>query len=425
MNLERLLVRLRQIFLLLGGGLTVIGAVLTGLSLLLADPADLTQVRAEASDCASTGDCGPIRYAVDDRPEAAGTLPVEPTTALLPLGDAPSAPTATLEPATPAATIVAVNDTLSITRTEPALPAATPAVTATRLLSAPAQVSTGLVAEESYTSTAQVSPRADPASGAREAGAANLQAQSFPVDGASTEGQAGPSVECPISSTAGFDLIPVQGPPAEHPDIAHGDLNLTRRGYEVVPEALDLVLFAGATDPDAPQLSRLLGSGRPPAIKAAYRVNGWIWDSGQCGGGRVHGCPGPVIADWEVTLVGLATSPGQPVAIPDRSAAIYSGGFKALVLYADDRQITLGYTRHDSVAGGYVVHLLGICVDPNLLALYRAQNDDHGWRATGHLPALRSGQIIGTAQGDELKVAVRDNGSFMDPRSSKDWWRGY
>ena len=124
-------------------------------------------------------------------------------------------------------------------------------------------------------------------------------------------------------------------------------------------------------------------------------------------------------------MVGLATSPGEPVSIPGRNAPIYRGGFKALVLYADDRQLTLGYTRHDSVAGGYVVHLLGLCVDPNLLALYRAQNDDHGWRATGHLPALRSGQIIGTAQGAELKVAVRDNGSFMDPRSSKDWWRGY
>jgi hypothetical protein len=423
MNLERLLVRLRQIFLLLGGGLTIIGAVLTGLSLLLADPADLTEVRAETSDCASTGDCGPIQYAVDDRSQLAGTPPVESTIAPLPLADALSAPTATLEPATPAATIVTINDTLPITKTEPALPAATPAITATRPLSAPIQASADLVAEESYTSTAQVSPRTEPTTGAREAGAANLQAQSLPPDERTTDGQTGSGSECPTNSTASFDLIPVQGPPAEHPDIAHGDLNLTRRGYEVVPEALGLLFFAGATDPDAPQLSRLFG--RSPTIKAAYRVNDWIWDSSQCGGGRVHGCPGPVIADWEVTMVGLATSPGEPVAIPDRNAAIYSGGFKALVLYADDRQITLGYTRHDSVAGGYVVHLLGICVDPNLLALYRAQNDDHGWRATGHLPALRSGQIIGTAQGDELKVAVRDNGSFMDPRSSKDWWRGY
>lgn len=421
MNLERLLVRLRQIFLLLGGGLTLIGAVLTGLSLLMDDPPNLTEVRAEAGECASTGDCGPIRYAVDDRPVVTGTLPVESTVAPLPLGDAPPTPaaTATLEPATPAATILAVNDTLSLTRTEAALPAATPTVTATRPLSAPVQLAAGLVAEESYTSTAQVSPRSEPA------GEADLQAQSLPVEGAPAEGQPAPAAPCPPSSTASFDLVPVQGPPPEHPDIAHGDLNLTRRGYEVAPEALALVFFAGATDPDAPQLSRLLGSGRPPAIKTAYRVNDWIWDAGRCGGGRVHGCPGPVIADWEVTMVGLATSPGEPVSIPDRNAAIYSGGFKALVLYADERQLTLGYTRHDSVAGGYVVHLLGICVDPNLLALYRAQNDDHGWRVTGHLPALRSGQIIGVVQGEELKVAIRDNGSFMDPRSSKDWWRGY
>jgi len=87
--------------------------------------------------------------------------------------------------------------------------------------------------------------------------------------------------------------------------------------------------------------------------------------------------------------------------------------------------MTLGYTRDDTVATGYVVHLENVCVDPNLLALYRAQNDAAGFRATGFLPALRANEKLGTAFGDEMQVAVRDRGAFLDPRSRKDWWQGY
>jgi hypothetical protein len=59
-------------------------------------------------------------------------------------------------------------------------------------------------------------------------------------------------------------------------------------------------------------------------------------------------------------------------------------------------------------------------VDPNLLALYR-QADAAG-RAS--LPALRNGQPLGTASGGQVLVAIRDCGSFLDPRSRKDWWQG-
>jgi hypothetical protein len=64
-------------------------------------------------------------------------------------------------------------------------------------------------------------------------------------------------------------------------------------------------------------------------------------------------------------------------------------------------------------------------VDPNLLALYRAQVDAGGWHVTGQLPALRHNQPLGTAFGAEIQAAIRDNGTFMDPRSHKDWWKGY
>ena len=74
---------------------------------------------------------------------------------------------------------------------------------------------------------------------------------------------------------------------------------------------------------------------------------------------------------------------------------------------------------------GYVVHLEDVCVDPNLLALYRAQTDSDGYHHTGHLPALLNNQALGTALNTEVKVVIRDKGSFMDPRSRKDWWPGF
>jgi hypothetical protein len=120
----------------------------------------------------------------------------------------------------------------------------------------------------------------------------------------------------------------------------------------------------------------------------------------------------------------LVITPGEPIFIPERSANIWND-YKAMVLYAEEQRITFGYTRRDTVANGYSVHLENICVDPNLLALYRAQTDTGGWHVTGQLPALRNNQALGTALSGEIKVVIRDKGAFMDPRSRKDWWRGY
>ncbi|RMF05151.1 MAG: hypothetical protein D6768_01675, partial [Chloroflexi bacterium] len=116
---------------------------------------------------------------------------------------------------------------------------------------------------------------------------------------------------------------------------------------------------------------------------------------------------------------------GAPIYPPERGPEIYGGGYVAMVLYAEEKRITLKYTRDDNVINGYTVHLENVCVDPNLLALYRAQTDATGLHTTGRLPALRNNQQLGTAFRGGAKVAIRDVGSFMDPRSRKDWWVGY
>ncbi len=227
-----------------------------------------------------------------------------------------------------------------------------------------------------------------------------------------------PAPTCPTTSIRNFERIPFSGPPADHPDYLHGDLNLSLRGYVATTAFLGLVDYSGSTDLNAPQLAGLFSPNRLSNFRAVYRVNGWDWGCGE------HGCPGPPIANPIVTLAALATTPAEPIYIPERSPGIF-GDYKAMVLYADARRITLGYTRQDTVANGYAVHIENVCVDPNLLTLYRAQVSTDGWHVTGQLPALRNNQVLGTALGTEIQVAIRDRGTFGDPRSRKDWWQGY
>lgn len=219
---------------------------------------------------------------------------------------------------------------------------------------------------------------------------------------------------CPAASANQYTTIPVGGPAADRPDSLHGDLNLALRGYVPADAGLSLVDINGPTDGDPPQLAAIL-AGRASGFTSTYRVRDWNWGCAE------HGCRGDELANVEVSLVGLQATPGEALYIPGRGAEIYGGGFTALVLYADPQRITLVYTREDTVANGYSVHLEDFCVDPNLVASYQAANA----AGRGSLPALRNGEPVGTARYNQALVAVRDRGTFTDPRSRKDWWRGY
>jgi hypothetical protein len=111
--------------------------------------------------------------------------------------------------------------------------------------------------------------------------------------------------------------------------------------------------------------------------------------------------------------------PGETLHVPGSGYTIGSG-YEVLVLYAAEDRITLKYTREDNVVVGYTLHLEGICVEPSLLALYRARNV----AGREQLPALRARQAFGRAVGGEVGVVIRDSGAFMDPRSRNDWWIG-
>ena len=198
-------------------------------------------------------------------------------------------------------------------------------------------------------------------------------------------------------------------PPAE----SHGDLNLALRGYVLNPDAvLGLVDISGGTDLNAPQLAGLFATPHAPSFQAAYRVHNWDWSCN---------CRGAPIDDVDVSLADLAAAPGDTIHVPDSGYGI-GGGYETLVLYASAERLTLKYTSEDNVAFGYTLHLESICVDPELVALYQSLNS-----AGRHaLPALRAGQAAGRVRNNgRVRVAIRDAGAFMDPRSSEDWWRGY
>ena len=225
--------------------------------------------------------------------------------------------------------------------------------------------------------------------------------------------QAGPTpIPTPVAT---FTTLPVQGPPVDRPAATNPDLNLAIRSYVTTTAALTLVDVDGDTDPDAPQLAALFSPPRLPSFTAVYQVYDWNW---AC---SADGCRGDPIGFPQVTLLTMAVTPGEPLFLPTRKQEIHAGGYKALVLYAEETRITLTYTREDTPARGYLVHIENILVDPALLALYR--NKDAAGRK--ELPALRNNERFANASGSTLNVAIRDTGSFMDPRARKDWWIGY
>jgi hypothetical protein len=220
----------------------------------------------------------------------------------------------------------------------------------------------------------------------------------------------------PTLPARSFGSIQVQGGSLGWPADASPDVNLAWRGFVPTSAYPGLVNYNGDTDEQAPQMAAIFAPPRLPAFGGAYQVYDWDWACNP-----PWGCRGqPLSYPYAVTLLEMATVAGEPLAIAARSPSIYAD-YKAMVLYAEERRLTITYTHDDSPANGYMLHFEDVAVAPELIALYR-QLDAAGRRA---LPALRNGEVWGMAAGLSVKVAVRDRGTFMDPRACKDWWMDY
>jgi hypothetical protein len=226
---------------------------------------------------------------------------------------------------------------------------------------------------------------------------------------------AAPASEAAASCTplAGGDYgaLAVDSAPTDRPAADHPDLNLALRGYQAIdaPAALQSFGPVHNVDTAAPQLRALFGDQRQAGVNAVYQVFDWDWGCN---------CRGGLLDHPAATLAGLAVSPGEAIYTPDSPRTI-GDGYEALVLYADANQLTVKFTREDNVVRGYTLHVAGVCVDPSLLALYERLNQ----AGRGQLPALRGGQPFATASGNTIRVAIRDNGQFLDPRYLENWWR--
>ncbi len=220
----------------------------------------------------------------------------------------------------------------------------------------------------------------------------------------------------PLGQSYGTSLT--SGPITDRPAAQHPDLNLSIRGYVLAANQIkQLVDYGGDTDPAAPHLGTLFNPARLPTFSNNYDVYDWNWST------MTRGQLLSQITPWPVTLLGLQTNPDEVIQLPERVGGnIYIDPLsrQARVLYAETTRITLKYTSEDNVVSGYTLQIENICVDPDLLSLYQQMN------AAGrtYLPALTGKQPIGRALGTEIRVTVRDTGTFGDPRSCKDNWVG-
>lgn len=216
-------------------------------------------------------------------------------------------------------------------------------------------------------------------------------------------------IVCDIPNTS-YSSLSISGPPLTVDPDHNENLNLSYRGYEVTDAPLRLITYDGPpADTNAPQFPGLFADKRTPDFVRAYQRYRWDEDCD---------CPVDTYSQWDATVLGMGVSRGETIYTPDSGYDI-GGGYEYMVMYAAETDITLHIGREDEFHG-YVIHIDGVCTDPDLLALYRQLHA----AGRGELPALRGHQPFGKAVDTEIQIAVRDTGSFMDPRSRNDWWQG-
>ena len=209
------------------------------------------------------------------------------------------------------------------------------------------------------------------------------------------------------------------------PAYNHADKNIELRGYvaNTDPNLKRELVDYGSGDPiQPPQFATLFSPYLVPPFADFYQVYGWAWDDSPEPGTRTSPITVP-----PTTAVSFILPPGKTLHTPVSGYDIGSGQ-EAIVLFADADTITLHYSREDSAAVGYTLHIDHICTDPNLLSLYNTLDAPTSPRyqypnAHYQLPTLAAGQIFGTTRSQNMVVAIVDTGAFQDPRSCNEWWQ--
>ena len=237
-----------------------------------------------------------------------------------------------------------------------------------------------------------------------------------------------PAFSCADSSTNSYAsgiAYQYDGDSPVRPADNHADKNIELRGYapNADPSLVRELIDYGSGDPtQPPQLATLFNPPRVPDFADFHQVHEWFWAASPEPGTR-----GGVLTVPPVTAVSFTLPPNEPLHVPISGYDI-GGGAEVIVIFADENSVTLHYTRDDTAARGYTVHVDNICTDPNLLTLYNSLDNAtrNSYPSPSYdLPALPAGKMIGTTSMGDMAVAIVDTGAFMDTRSCNEWWQGY
>ncbi len=215
-----------------------------------------------------------------------------------------------------------------------------------------------------------------------------------------------PPSACAAIPGASYSSLSVVGDGGPNPDAEHdAGYNIGLLGYDVVAAEKTFTYYGPTMDLQAPQFYFLFEdhAQRNVVFSQVYNLR--------------NGDGTPVQEQWPVTYLGLGVATNEVIGTPDSGYDIQYG-YDAMVIYASQQRIAINYGRNDTLAG-YTVYIDGICVEPSLLALYQQLN------AAGRndLPVVQGGQPLGRAWSTEVRIAIRDTGRLLDPRSQDDWWR--
>lgn len=209
------------------------------------------------------------------------------------------------------------------------------------------------------------------------------------------------------------------------PAYNHADKNIELRGYVANTDPTlkrELIDYGSGDSTQPPQFATLFSPVQVPPFAEFYQVHQWDWAPSLEPGTRAA-----PIDDYPTTAVSFSLSPGTNLHTPTSGYDI-GAGMEAIILFADEDTVTLHFTREDSAAKGYTLHIDHICTDPNLLNLYNTLDAPDGPRydypSSGYnLPTLPAGQSFGTTSLQDMVIAITDTGAFQDPRSCKEWWQ--
>ena len=171
--------------------------------------------------------------------------------------------------------------------------------------------------------------------------------------------QAPDAISCPGTSGASFTTVPVTGGGLNHPDSEHADLNLALRGYSPTSVAAELV------DKDGPggRRSRRNWPASSPTT-AARPLGRPIVSMTGTGTAAIMVVRSARSIRWPPPCLRWPPAQANRWAFRTAVRRFTAAATRHWCSMPSPTRITLGYTRDDSVANGYVVHLENVCVDP-------------------------------------------------------------